>query len=160
MKPALLCLLFVCLLCTATLANEITNKIQQDSAFGEKLVLCKIDFLPDSYTLSEQAKTVLDDIVIELEKIDTEYKTIRIEGFLGVQDKAAEPARLSMHRALAVENYLRTHQTLSFERFLTGHKDYRSGCRVEISIYDNPWQNDNPPIQLANKDKLIWGERI
>ena len=152
MKSVLLCLLFVCVLCASTLANEITNKVQLDSVFGEKIVLCEIDFQPDSYTLSEQAKTVLDDIVTELEKIDTEFRTIRIEGFLGVQDSTSEPTKLSMQRALTVDNYLRIYHTVSFERFLTGHKDYRSECRVEISIYDNPWQDDNPPIQLASKD--------
>lgn len=153
MKHVALCLLFVCVLCTTTVANEISEQDQVDSFFREKLVLCEIAFLSDSYSLSKQAKAVLDDIVVQLEKIDTNSKTIRIEGFLGTQDTVSEPIRLAMSRAIAVEDYLRSHHAVSFERFLTGHKDFRSDCHVEIVLYDNPWQSDETPIQIASKEK-------
>ncbi len=152
MKLVTLGLFFVCVFCTSTLANEITNIVQSDTIFGEKLVLCEIDFLPDSYMLSEQAKKVLDDVLEQLERINTETKTIRIEGFVGLQDSAKEPIWLSMSRALAVEDYLRRHQEISFERFLTGHKKHGYDCRVEISIYDNPWQPEPDQVQVATKD--------
>ena len=152
MKYIALWLLFVCGLSTPTLANEIIDKILIDSVFDEKLVLCKIDFLPDSYTLSEQAKDVLDAVATRLEAIDTEEMTIRIEGFRSLQDQAVEPTRLSMHRALAVEDYFRIHLKTNFERFLTGHKEPAANCYVEIAIYNNPWQPEDPPVQIATKD--------
>ena len=152
MKLVTLCLFFVCVFCTSALGNEITNRVQADSTFGEKVVLCEIDFLPDSYSLSEQAKIVLDELLGQLEVIDTKTKTIRIEGFIGPQDTDKEPTRLAMSRALAVEDYLREYHKISFERFLTGHKHNSPNCRVEISIYDNLWQTDYDQIQVANKD--------
>ena len=152
MKRVTLGLFFVCVLFTSTLANEIINRVQIDSVFGEKVVLCEIAFLPDSYILSEQAKIVLDDVVAQLEKIDTGTSSIRIEGFCGVQDTVTESTRLSMHRALAVEDYFRIQHKVNFERFLTGHKDHGPNCCVEISIYSSPWQTDPTQVQVATKD--------
>ena len=152
MKRVILGLFFVCVMFASTQANEIINRVQVDSIFGEKVVLCEIDFLPDSYILSGQAKTVLDDVVAQLENIDTETMSIRIEGFRGVQDTVAESTRLSMNRALAVEDYFRIQHKVNFERFLTGHKDHGPDCCVEISIYNSPWQTDPTQVQVATKD--------
>ena len=155
MKHVAICLFFVVgtFFFTYAQAETNSNELITDSIFEEKTVLCEIDFFPDSYKLTVQAKALLDNVVIQLEQIDTVSKIIRIEGFFGGEDTINDTTRLSMLRALAVEDYLRNQHSAGFERFLTGHNDSNSSCRALIAIYNNPWQDVTNPVQVTNRER-------
>lgn len=150
MKYAAICLFLICSMAPSLFAAEEPNTFS-DPVLGEKMVLCEIDFLPDSYILSEQAKLQLDGIVSKLEQLDTSLKTIRIEGYTGSKDSLKDTSQLSMMRALAVEDYFRIQHEAGFDRYITGHKNAGSECRVKISIYDNPWNVVEEQIQITNR---------
>lgn len=152
MKHVVLSLVIFYSLVSAVVANDTLNKVDVDPIYDEKVVLCEIDFMPNSAVLSEQAKTVLDGVLLQLQSIDTTDNTIRIEGFPSLSDTDDEPARLSLTRAVAVEEYYRFHHNATFERFLTGHKDQGPDCLVKIVVYENPWKSDTSEIQVASKD--------
>ena len=153
MKFVIICLFLVCSVMTSALATD--DNFIPDAIFGEKKVLCSIDFMPDSYTLSTPAKLILDGVVAELEKVDTDTNIIRIEGFWGGEDTLVESPRLSMKRALAVEEYFSLHHKVSFERYLTGHNiSGETGSQVKIFIYKNPWHMEDAPVQLANRGNV------
>jgi len=154
MKHAGFCLLLVFLFLSTAVANEDYIQVVPDSVFGEKIVLCEIAFLPNSYTLTQRAEIALAGVAKQLQTIDTEARTIRIEGFSCDQDTVSDPTTLSMNRALAVENYLRISHAVSFERFLTGHSTVNSVCNVQIALYNNPWQTVTPPLQVSNRNNL------
>lgn len=154
MKNVLICLFLICVCLSPAQAEERFNEANVDSILGDKVVLCEIAFLPDSYTLSKQAKTVLDRVVGQLSKVDTDTKIIRIEGFFSRDDTGTATTRLSMLRALAIEDYLRIKHAASFERFLTGHNVSAANCRAEITVYNNPWQVDSEPVNITDRGKI------
>jgi hypothetical protein len=157
MKYVAICLTFmVFTFFTSALADKNNSDFVQDSVLDEKTVLCEIDFRPDSYKLTMQAKKLLDDVLKQLERVDTETKIIRIEGFFDGQDTVADKTQLSMLRALAIESYFRLNHDASFERFLTGHNMSNSNCRAQIAIYNNPWQGFTDPVHVTDR-KMIDG---
>jgi hypothetical protein len=151
MRYVLLCLFLVSAFFTSVIAEENDG---EEPVLDGKTVLCEIDFLPNSYILSEQAKQVLDSVVDQLEKTDTVSKIIRIEGFYSNQDTVTDPTRISMLRALAVEDYFRVNRTVNFERFLTGHNNSNTNCCAQIIIYSNPWHDVTDPVQVTDRDKI------
>ncbi len=154
MRYVLICLFLVSVLVTAVSAEMNNSKVMTEPVLVGKTVICEIAFLPNSYILTEQAKKVLDSVVDQLKKIDTVSKIIRIEGFYSNQDTIADSTRISMLRALAVEEYFRVNLTVSFERFLTGHNNSNADCCAQIAVYSNPWHAVTNPVQVTDKDKI------
>lgn len=152
MRYVLICLFLVSALVTSVIAEENDSKVLAEPVLDGKTVLCEIAFLPNSYILTDQAKKVLDSVVAQLEKIDTVSKIIRIEGFYSNQDTVTDSTRISMLRALAVEDYFRANRTVIFELFLTGHSNSNTVCCAQIAIYNNPWRAVTAPVQVTDRD--------
>lgn len=128
-----------------------------DSLLGEREVVCTIDFAAGSADLSDEAKRVLGHAVYRIRSVDLEKKMIRIEGFSSPEGNKTENFRLSIDRARSVERFLSTNHSVSLEHYISGFGPSTpagvsvAGKRsVQIAIYDNPWGQEEIPVETAN----------
>jgi len=120
------------------------GQFQDGDFLTSRRVVGTVNFKNGSAALSADSRAFIDRIASVLARIDNQKRVVRLEGFVAPGEESREPFELSMHRALAVEDYLREFHQLPQKRFLIGFgvPDERfgleqTGGRVEIALYDN-----------------------
>jgi hypothetical protein len=140
-------------LAVKTIGSSVSNF---ESLLGEREVICTIDFAAGSAELSEEAGRILGNAVDRIKAVDLEKKMIRIEGFSSPEGNKTNNYRLSIERARSVERFLRANHSVSLEHYISGFGPSTpagvtvAGQRaVQIAIYDNPWGQEDIPVETA-----------
>lgn len=122
--------------------------------FGEREILCSVEFSVNSSDLTPTARKILALSAPRLKELDFNKKLIRIEGFASPEGGRDKNYRLSLERARSVESFLRTEHGVSLNHYITGFGPKRNpgisvtGTRsVQVVIYDNPWGHDDIPVE-------------
>jgi len=160
MKRKFLFTVFIMVFCVNAHASKVTVEKTQapDSYLTNREILCTIDFAANSTHLSPDARILLSRHVPQLKQVDLNTKIIRIEGFASPEGDKEMNYRLSIERARAVESFLRLDHGVSLDQYITGYGPTVAAeipaagtRRVEIAIYDNPWNQQDVPVQTTGK---------
>lgn len=140
LRFGIICLmLFLPLICSA---DETEDQLK--SFLQSRTVIDQVYFSTASNELSIKAKSRLDKIVVTLNEYDSKGYLLRVEGFASPEGSSTKNVNLSMHRAMAVRNYLRDKHNLNLDLFLTGFGAHESASdpeverRVDIAVYQQP----------------------
>ncbi|ORJ53690.1 OmpA family protein [Geothermobacter hydrogeniphilus] len=146
--------LTACLLC-ASLATAAQPSVED--FLGTRKVIAVIPFGLGSADLDKPARHIIDQLVERLKQVDPKRKVVRFEGFSSPEGSEVTNINLSMKRAMAVEDYLRTVYHLPPTRYLIGlgvaggtTLDVVAQRRVEVVFYDNLLNMED-----AEVDKVI-----
>jgi len=157
LNPAFLGVLTVCLLCCAALSMAAPAQPSVEDFLGTRKVIAVIPFGLGSAELSGSARHIIDQFVERLKQVDPKLTVVRLEGFSSPEGSEVANIDLSMKRAMAVEDYLRTVRHLPPTRYLIGlgvtrgtTLDVVAQRRVEIVFYDNLLNMED-----AEVDKVI-----
>ena len=159
MKKYLLifCLALLCAAQSVFANGKTETDSQPDPVFGQREILCTIEFPVSSSALNSTARDVLARHVPRIKRLDHNRKLIRIEGFASPEGDPEANYRLSLERARSVESFLRTEHGVSLNHYLTGFGPKKSsgitaaGTRsVQVVIYDNPWGQSDVSVELTN----------
>lgn len=131
--------------------------VSVEDFLGTRKVVGVIPFQVGSFELDQAARKKLDSLVTFLKDVDPEKKVVRLEGFTSPEGADGKNIDLSMKRAMAVENYLRSVHHLPLNRYLVGRGVWEGASvapasqrRVEVVFYDNLLNMED-----AEVDKLI-----
>lgn len=148
-------LVFVALSANAAKLKVVTSK-ETESFLGKREVLCTINFLSNSTSLTTEACAVLNRNAPFLKNINPNDKIVRIEGFASPEGAKTKNFRLSIDRAREVERFLRVNHGVSLEHYISGFGPTQpknvsaAGKRsVQIAIYDNPWEQGDIPVEMT-----------
>ncbi|PNU18753.1 hypothetical protein C2E25_16000 [Geothermobacter hydrogeniphilus] len=146
--------LAACLLC-ASLSAAAQPSVED--FLGTRKVVAVIPFSLGSAELGVSARHIIDQLVERLKHVNPKRKVVRLEGFSSPEGSEVTNINLSMKRAMAVENYLRTVRHLPPTRYLIGlgvaggtTLDVVAQRRVEVVFYDNLLNMED-----AEVDKVI-----
>ena len=148
------------LICMDANASKVTVEQTQatKSYLANREILCTADFAVNSTDLAPDARLRLSRCVPQLKQVDLTRKIIRIEGFASPDGDKLKNYRLSIERARAVESFLRLDHGVSLDHYITGYGPTEPAeissagtRRVEIVIYDNPWDQQDVPVETTGR---------
>lgn len=138
----LLLLLILLLLPAVGSADKTEDQLK---AFLEsRTIIDRVYFSLASHSLGDEARDTLDKVAVRLRKLISEGYLLRVEGFASPEGAKAHNVNLSMYRALAVRDYLKSEYSLNLDLYLTGYGEYSdktrpvAGRRVDIAAYQQP----------------------
>jgi len=159
MKKTVFAFIILVISCFSVSASEV-KQLQAvgdaGSFLGSREVLCTIDFAAGSTLLNKPARQTLSRCTPRIKQLDLVTKMIRIEGFASPEGNKEKNFRLSIDRARAVERYLRSEHGVTIDHYITGYgptlpTDTTSAGarRVELAVYDNPWDQSAIPVEMS-----------
>ncbi len=150
-RLALFCCLLFALVLPAMAGQTRGNDV--DRLISSRRVLGSVQFGVGSAFLDPQARASLDRIADELVQVDPQRVLVRIEGFASPEGVDRLNLPVSVMRAKAVEDYLRTRHEFKMEFFLIGLVDKTARGlsneqrrRAEVALYDNIWELEEVPV--------------
>lgn len=107
-----------------------------------------VTFSPGSASLGAAAKNEIARIVSRLRKLDAQKVIVRVEGFASPDGADSVNVPISMLRAKAVVDYMRSRKEVTPDLYITGFGASEGGqisadrrCRVEVALYENIWES-------------------
>lgn len=125
-----------------------------DPVLGERKVVGVVEFPLNSNALDSSSKAAIASILPQLERIDTNKRLIRIEGFARPTEN--ESTALAIDRARVVVEWLNLRSDTKPDCFITGlvirddsGQTKHSPSRAEIVVYGNLFTSAGEPFETS-----------